>query len=101
MICKDEANATVAIVKGPVGGGYLPQSSQAAEYLAATKPAQRMGDRTQLYIDCMNVVKDFNRPAVDQTSSTRRYAGAAAGGTAAPRLGVGVGGQVAALPCQP
>ena len=53
----------------------MPQSSQAAEYLAATRIAPVMGPSSQLFIDCMNVVRDFNRPAEEQAYHKRRYAG--------------------------
>eukprot|EP00974_Lingulodinium_polyedra_P001883 177624-Lingulodinium_polyedra.AAC.1 len=75
VVCKDELDRTVAVLSGPVGKG-LPQSSQAAEYVAATKPAPIMGaEHSMLFIDCMNVVKDFNRAPLDQTSAKRKYAG--------------------------
>ena len=34
-----------------------------------------MGPESQLFIDCMNVVRDFNRPAEEQAYHKRRYAG--------------------------
>ena len=74
MVCKDAMRRVVAVIKGPVGG-ILPQSSQAAEYLAATSIAPCMGEASQLFIDCMNVVRDFNRPAEEQVHHKRRYAG--------------------------
>ena len=68
-----EGNKT-AEVRGPVCAP-LPQSPQAAEYVAVTAVAGAVTPGLALYPDCANVVRDFNRPLSEQINGKKRYAG--------------------------
>ena len=43
--------------------------------MASTRIAPCMGPESQLIIDCMNVVRDFNKPVDEQANHKRMYAG--------------------------
>ena len=70
----DGGGQVLVEARGPVPAP-LPQTAQAAEYSASTAIAGILSSEARLYPDCMNVVKDFNRPMVDQLQAKRRYAG--------------------------
>ena len=74
IVAFDNMGNKVGEIRGPVWAP-LPQSPQSAEYLAISATAGNMMDSIALFPDCMNVVKDFNRPFQEQLSAKRRYAG--------------------------
>ena len=83
MVAYDSIGAKTGEIRGPVWAP-LPQSPQAAEYLAITATAGNMTAGVALFPDCMNVVRDFNRPYQEQLS-----ANSAAGCVWAARPAVG------------
>ncbi len=67
---------------GPVEARYLlpvwaplPQTPQAAEYLAPVAPMANIGCRSAVVSDCLNVVRDFGRLRTAAFSGNRKYAG--------------------------
>ncbi len=53
----------------------LPQTPQAAEYLAPVAPLRNVASETVIVSDCLNVVRDFDRRSRIATSAKARYAG--------------------------
>ncbi len=53
----------------------LPQSPQAAEYIAVVAPMRNISSEAVMVSDCLNVVKDLERGATAMVSGKRRYAG--------------------------
>ncbi len=67
---------------GPIEARYLlpvwaplPQTPQAAEYLAPVAPMANIGCRSTVVSDCLNVVRDFGRLRAAALSGSRKYAG--------------------------
>ena len=70
----DEDDTIVAYARGCVPR-YLPQTAQAAEFMAAAFTPQVCGPNTVLHDDCENVVRQFNRPRSEWTDERKVYAG--------------------------
>ena len=73
-VALDPLGNVLTVVSGAVPAP-LPQTPQAAEYAAITYIAPIMQGEINIFPDCMNVVRDFNRPFTEQTNGKRRYAG--------------------------
>ncbi len=77
--------ASALVIRQPGGGiearyllpvwAPLPQSPQAAEYLAPIAPLRHIACATTMVSDCLNVVRDFGRRSRAATSAKVRYAG--------------------------
>ncbi len=77
--------ASALVVRQPGGGvearyllpvwAPLPQTPQAAEYLAPVAPLKHVASHTVIVSDCLNVVRDFGRRERAAASARTRYAG--------------------------
>ena len=74
LVTTDGMGNKTAEIRGPVCSP-LPQSPQAAEYVAITATASVFAPGLDLFPECANVVRDFNRPFCEQLNGKKRYAG--------------------------